>query len=280
MLRDVNLNLKPSEMRIKLAKPGSTTIGIEIANIKHFSKPSLKLSLGRLNEVSFDVPYKIEKNHQLIDNPIIDRLHVKFLLRVQWSNVEEWFIINELNDNLDGSSEGVSVHAFSLGHELTHTFVTNLEETSVSPTEILDNALSETNWSAGTVDTKIIDKRRSFEVSETTVLDFITTIAETFGAIVIFDSLNRKINLVHPDNYKINRGFRISYGQYLKSMNRSSNSDDMATRLHVTGKDGLGINSINPTGAGYIESFAYFMYPFEAKVGTWKDIETKKWSEL
>lgn len=280
MLRNVNLNLKPSAMRIDLAKPGSTTIGIKIAKIKHFSNSSLKLSLGRLNEVSFDVPYKIDKNHELIDNPIVIQLHVKFLLKVQWNDLEEWFIINEINDNLDGSSESVSVHAFSLGHELGQILISNLEETSVSPTQMLTNALSETNWSAGTVDSKIADKRRSFDVSETTVLDFVTTIADTFGALVIFDSQNRKINLIHPDNYKIDRGFRIAYGQYLKSLNRSSSSDDMATRLHVTGKDGLGINSVSPTGAGYIESFAYFMYPFESKVTTWKDIETKKWSEL
>ncbi|WP_299831187.1 phage tail spike protein [uncultured Metabacillus sp.] len=280
-LRSVDLNIKPSKMKIQLAKPSGTQIGIKIRNIVDFSNPSLTLSLGRLNEISFTIPYKVERSHDLVDNEVVSLIRNRYLLKVQWNNVIEWFIINELSDSVDGSSEGLAVHAFSLGHELADKLISQLSnEAPVTPQTILTDALSPTNWSIGTIDERIVDKYRSFDVSETTVLDFLSTIADTYGAILVFDSENRKISLVHPDNYKINRGFRIAYGQYLQSLSRTSNSDDMTTRLTVTGKDGLGINSVNPTGAGYIESFAYFMYPFEAKVGTWKDIETKKWSEL
>lgn len=37
----------------------------------------------------------------------------------------------------------------------------------------------------------------------------------------------------------------------------------MVTRLTGTGKDGLTIHKVNPTGQGYIENFGYFMYPFK-----------------
>ncbi|MGM7720484.1 phage tail spike protein [Metabacillus sp. Hm71] len=280
-LRKAELSIKPSEMKIQLAKPSGTQIGIKIKNIVDFSNPSLKLSLGTLNEISFTIPYKVERNHILVDNEIVNIIRNRYLLKVKWSNVTEWFIINELSDSVDGSSEGLTVHAFSLGHELADKLISQLSnDTPVTPQTILTDALSSTNWSIGTIDERIVNKHRSFDVSETTVLDFLSTIADTYGVILVFDSENRKISLVHPDNYKINRGIRISDGQYLQSLTRTSNSDDMTTRLTVSGEDGLGINSVNPTGAGYIESFAYFMYPFKAKVGTWRDIENKKWSEL
>ncbi|MNF57840.1 hypothetical protein D3C84_393810 [compost metagenome] len=281
MLREADLTIKPSEMRIQLAKPSGTKIGTIIDNIIDFSNPSFKLSLGRLNEVSFTVPYRVERNHELVKNKLIDKIKNRFLLKVKWNNVIEWFIINEISDGLDGSSEGLSVHAFSLGHELADKLISQLtNEVPVKPEIILTDALSSTNWSIGTIDEKIIDKHRRFDVSETTVLDFLFTIGDTYGAIPVFESDNRKFSLIHPDNYKINRGFRIAEGQYLQSLTRTSNSDDMTTKLSITGKDGLTINSVNPTGADYIESFAYFMYPFKRKVGTWRDIENKKWSDL
>jgi hypothetical protein len=146
---------------------------------------------------------------------------------------------------------------------LKDKLIEQLKEDSLSAQDILTEALSFTNWSAGTIDEKIVSKYRSFDVTETTVLDFLFTIADTFGVLLVFDSENKKVNLVHPDNYKINRGFKIAYGQYLKSLTRDSNSDDMTTQLIVSGKDGLSIQRINPTGANYIESFSYFMYPFE-----------------
>lgn len=264
MLRSVDLNLKPSKMSIAIAKPSGKKIGTKIGKIKDFSNPSLKLSLGRLNEISFTVPYKVERRHKLVDNKIIDKLKNRYLLYVKWNNVSEWFIINEISDSVDDGSEGLSVHAFSLGHELADKLISQISnEEPVTPRTILTTALSSTNWSVGTIDERIINKYRSFDVTETTVLDFLSTIADTYGAILVFDSENRRIDLIHPDNYKFNRGFRISYGHYLQSLSRVSNSDDMTTRLTVSGKDGLGINTINPTGANYIESFAYFMYPFE-----------------
>jgi hypothetical protein len=260
LLRSVDLNVKPSQMSIQLAKPNRTIVG----KIKHYNKtPILKLSLGRLNEISFTIPYKIEKNHELVDNPIVSLIRNRFLLKVKWNHISEWFIINEISDSVDDSSEGLVVHAFSLGNELKDKLIEQLQKDSLTPQQVLTEALLFTNWSVGTIDAKISNKYRSFDITETTVLDFLFTIADTYGVLLVFDSENKKVNLVHPDNYKINRGFKLAYGQYLKSLTRDSNSDDMTTQLIVTGKDGLSINRINPTGASSIESFSYFMYPFE-----------------
>lgn len=39
--------------------------------------------------------------------------------------------------------------------------------------------------------------------------------------------------------------------------------DEVVTRLNITGKDGIVINSVNPTGQSYLDDFSYFLYPFK-----------------
>lgn len=47
------------------------------------------------------------------------------------------------------------------------------------------------------------------------------------------------------------------------SMDDSDDADELITRLYATGKDGIGINSVNPTGQSYIDDFSYFLFPFQ-----------------
>lgn len=46
-------------------------------------------------------------------------------------------------------------------------------------------------------------------------------------------------------------------------MDDSDDADELITRLYATGKDGIGINSVNPTGQSYIDDFSYFLFPFQ-----------------
>lgn len=46
-------------------------------------------------------------------------------------------------------------------------------------------------------------------------------------------------------------------------MTDTRSMDDVVTRLHVTGKDGIVINSVNPTGQGYLDDFSFFLNPFQ-----------------
>lgn len=47
------------------------------------------------------------------------------------------------------------------------------------------------------------------------------------------------------------------------SMDDSDDADELVTRLYATGKDGISINSVNPTGQSYIDDFSYFLFPFQ-----------------
>lgn len=133
---------------------------------------------------------------------------------------------------------------------------------------MLNLCLSNTLWSVGEIDPDIefndgLKVYRSFDLTEVNKLDFLYTIAQTFKGIIVWDTVNRIVNLKTQDHVGNNNGLRISYGKYMKSMNKESNSNEMVTRLVPMGRDGLTINSVSPTGLGYIDDYSYFMYPFQ-----------------
>lgn len=230
---------------------------------------TLNLKMGNLSELAFSVPYKVERKHDIVDNPNIEKLRDRFFIKAIYDNKEEWFRIDNLTKSSNEDGEVLNIHAYSLGIELGDKMVQLVDETSKDVKYMLEFCLSETLWSVGHIDTDIeSDEKghvvyRSFDITETTKLDFLYTIAETYQGVVVWDTINRAVSLRTQDNVGSNKSLRISYGQYMKSLDKESNSNEMVTRLIPTGQDGLTIHSVSPTGQGYIDDFSYFLYPFQ-----------------
>ncbi|MED1863210.1 phage tail spike protein [Fictibacillus nanhaiensis] len=242
-----------------MCNPRREVIGI----LKDVVPPDHKVLLGRLNEISFDVPYDVERNHKIIRNPIIDNIRERYQLKIVIDNYVEYYLINEIDKNMEDSQDVMRVHAFSLGYELNDKLIREYQVTSKNATEALTDALGDTIWSVGDIDVDFDIKYRSFDVPEKTVLDFIFEIAETFNAIVQFDTVNRRINLEKEERVGIDLGLRIGYGKYSKSMGTNLKADEMVTQFQPIGDQNIGINRVNPTGSSYIESFEYFLFPFQ-----------------
>jgi len=259
---DIDLNLKPQKPQLFLCKPNKEIIG----KLNESFDINLKLSLRQLNELSFSLPYEIEINHELKFNDNINKLKERYLIKLVLGNYTEWFIINELIDNMNEDNDNKEVHTFSLGYELRDKLIRDYSVTSYNATQVLTEVLSSSIWTIDYIDADFDIMYRSFNVSNATLLDFVYQIAETFNALVVWDTLNRTISFYKSDNVGIDRGFKINYGKYLKSLNKISSVDEMVTRLKVFGKDELSIQRVNPTGTNYIEDFTYFIHPYEEDV--------------
>lgn len=112
----------------------------------------------------------------------------------------------------------------------------------------MKEALKYTVWSIDYIDSDFELKHRSFEVSSKSVLDFIIEIADTFNAVIIYDTVNCKVSLRKPDLVGVNKGLIFSYGHYLKTLGKESNTDEMVTRLYAYGSEGMSIQRVNSTG--------------------------------
>lgn len=111
-------------------------------------------------------------------------------------------------------------------------------------------------WQIGRVDAALWHKERSFDETRVAIYDFLTgTVAETFGCIVEFDTLTNTINFyeevddgITEDNEVATRwktDVTISRENLASEINVSYSSDNIKTKLVVSGADDLSISEVN-----------------------------------
>lgn len=259
MFINIDKSKRKKEYKIHLAKPNNQ----KIANLSEAYDSVYSLKLGNINELSFNIPYFIDKEDHRVENENIELMKQKMYLEIDYNNSQEWMIVDEMEDFGDGKEKYLSVTAFSNVYENSHKMIRSLELKSVNPDEYYSAILQDTAWSIGEIDPLFKDIYRSFDINNSTVLESILTGAETYGAILDFDSKNKTINLLDMESRAKYRGLNINYKNFLQSVSRKSSADEMTTRMYVYGSDGMTITNVNPTGMPYIEDFSHFLYPFE-----------------
>jgi hypothetical protein len=258
------------KLTLEIAKPNRTIVG-RVTDA--FNRKS-RIKLGQINEIDFVVPYmKVDKDGNPIKHPIINKLKSMYHIRATFGDQIEWYIVSNLQKaTSDDGKSFLTVQLKSLGYQLKNKKIKTwagvylngeFVKDSLNAQQVLNDLLSDSAWSISYIDSEFLTKYRSFDFSGTTLLDAIFNVAETFGAIIQWDTVNKSFSLVKQENVGINKGFRVSERKYMKSINKEEKSDEIVTRLRVYGKDGLSINRINPLGTDYIEDLSYFMQGFQ-----------------
>ncbi|MEC0210246.1 phage tail spike protein [Paenibacillus ehimensis] len=253
---------KPIEPQIFLAKPNREII----AKISESYNIKFRDLILQLNDISFDIPYVVPFNDKFVSNKNVELIKERYLLKVVRGSKVEWFTITKINDNMDEDKDYMSLEATSLGYQLRSRLLKKYHNDSAHAKTVLTEVLTDTNWKIDYIDADFQLTYREFDFQDTNVLDAVFKITETYNAILLWNTVNRTISLVKPELFGVNKGLKFSYGHYLRTLGKESNSDEMVTRLRAYGKDGLSIQNVNPTGQPYIENFSYFMFPFERDV--------------
>ena len=260
MLGDLDFNLKPIRPKIHIAKANREII----AKVSEAYDITRKTSLLEIFSFSFKIPYYVEENSTLVRNRNADIIRERYHVKVDIGNKTEWYIISKITDVASEDGDAKEIECVYLPQELNDKKISGYKEDAKNAREVLNDILSLTaNWSIEYLDADFELTYRSFEFNDNTLLEAIFTVVDTYNAIIEWDTVNRTFRLVKPELHGLNRLGTISYKKYLKSLNRESNAEIIATRFKPTGKDGLGIQRLNPTGQGYLEDFSYFLFPFE-----------------
>jgi phage minor structural protein len=249
---------KPQKISMFLAKPDRTIIG----KLNVFQNAAQTIRFGQINELSFTVPYETMINSKLVRNKIVDLIREKFLIKVVFGNQEEWYRINKKTKSMN-DSDSISVECFSLAYDLKFQKMIDYKVDSYNCLQVMEDCLKDTSWTVGYINPEFNTTWRQFDVSSSTKLDFINQICETFKGTPIYDTVNRKVGIYKDSELSTYKGFWISYGKYLSTIEDTVSIEDIVTRLVVTSNDSVSINSANPTGQNYIDDFSYFLYPFE-----------------
>jgi hypothetical protein len=252
------MNKNPKKISLFLAKPDKTIIG----KLGDSFNRKLNIKFTELNELSLTLPYLVERNHKLVRHPHIDKVKEKFLIKAVYGDIVEWFLIYKKAKSAN-EADSLNIDCFSLGYELHYKKIRGYDVKAYNCYQVTTDCLEGTNWKIGYINPEFNLKNRKFDISNSSRLDFLYKIAETFEGIVTFDTENRLVNIWKEEELSTYKGFWISYGKYLQTIEEVTDVNDVITRLHVRGSDDLTIASVNPTGELFIDDFSYFMYPFE-----------------
>jgi len=281
MYSDIDLSSKLQTPKLSLHKP----TGIKIANLPEEYFPNLEINIDDLDTLTFSLPYKITKNHELIRNPHIDQLKNRYLIKFILGDYIQWFVITSPVPTSDDDSDYLEVNCVSLENELNDKRIRNLTMSAVKLSEIMngfsrdtttiidgisttttvttDGILKGTSWTLGVFPISIDSTYRTFENITGTKLEFINNqISDKFKLLAQFDTTNRVINFYETDEFGINDGLRLTDKNYLRTITQSEDDEDFCTRLSVYGQDGLSIQRVNTINTPWIEDYSYFLYPF------------------
>lgn len=270
-LGKVDKNMPVSKPKIYLCKPNKQVI----AHLSEAYNVTFTERYADLNELTFSIPFEIESTrNELVENDHFKMIKERFLIKLVYRDKTEYFIINEISNY--GENNSKYIHAWSLAYELKDKLISNYREEIWSAHSALLFALDgQLNWRIG-ANIKNPDfywnkERRIFDVSNMTVLDFIIQVATSFNAILKWDTVNRIVDFENPMIDDVNKGLKIKYGKYLKSLSKTSNIEEMVTHLKPIGENNLTIEKATINGADYLEDFSYFMQGFKMESEEFSD---------
>lgn len=177
------------------------------------------------------------------------------------------FILMNPEEKDDGAKRMKSCKAYSLEYEFTLKKITLDNATynfwnPVAPEGTLLGIILEKmpSWKVGYVDSSLIGKYRTFEVSDENVYNFIKgTVQNAYNCIFDFDTYNREINVRNASSVVPVNPIFLSSKNLVKEISVKENSEDIVTRLDVNGADGVNIRDVNPSGTNEIINLDYFM---------------------
>lgn len=123
-------------------------------------------------------------------------------------------------------------------------------------------------WKIGHVDATLWHKERKFEQERIAVYDFLVNdVSDVFGSVVEWDTLTNTVNFYEEaddgitDNGTVQSRFEtdvfISKDNLANEINIKYSTDNIKTRLKVSGADGLDIREVN-LGQNYIMNLDYY----------------------
>lgn len=262
---------------IELLRPDGTSLG----ELKNAYNRKTTLGLGEVATFSFSLPdmkqlFGILKNEK--------KVLVGYQIYVKYNNgLEMVYLLPNKVISSDMKKSDNTFTCYSREHELSRFLILNYKGVLIgneyvtdglSLEEIIRDIYSGINWTIGfldsgynQLDTNVI-RRSVDEYNNVSVLAVTDSVCTIFGAIPIYDTVNKTVSFYRADNYEYFKynGLYIDDSNYLNNIKKTDDADSLITRLYALGKDDLTINEINPTGVSYIEDLSFFLYPAQLNV--------------
>lgn len=254
------------------------TAGVSIGTLGSAMNITADIKYNEASVLEFEVPAQVDG----VDTPHYDSVIGMRIIELQ--DVGQFILINPKEVG-DGVKKIKYCKAYSLEYEFTFKKLSLASSTynfwnPVTPDSTLMQIILELmpSWSLGSIDSELVGKYRTFEVSDENLYNFIKgTIQESYNCIFDFDTMTRRINVKSAKSTVPTNPVYISNGNLAEEITVEENTENIVTRLDVNGADGVTIRDVNPMGTNQIINLDYFMNTdnFDAalieKYWSWKD---------
>lgn len=263
-------------MRLSLCKPNKEPL-MEIHNVKGFRR---KISCVGVDELSFDVPlYRPTARGKKVKNELYDAIVGDYYIYLNDGKDEkngQYFVIQNPDEAKDSNGEVVkSVVAYSSEYLFSYKKITEFNKESMmlyDPNYLVDeNGIEKgflnfierkSSWRVSYVAPKLLSKYRELSFSNTSFLDAFKTCQEKYNCLFQYDTAKEEIRVITVDDKKNglggNQGIVISDNNFVKSITKRINTDDIVTRLYVEGDDRISFNDFTIDGTSYVEDISFY----------------------
>ena len=206
-----------------------------------------------------------------------------------------FFMITSIVDGYDGASHYKDITAQSIDVEIAQKMIPYIEDGTYKFTSdetgtnkgILETIVETLPlWTIGYIDEAVANKWRTFEdidVSLNCLSFLLENVQDAYDCIIIFDCINRIINVYSQDNYVRQTDIHITKKDLINSLDITENADDLYTAISVLGNDNVSIAAINPLVTNVIYNFDYYLSWMSDGLGTkvkvWQDAIANSFDE-
>lgn len=215
-----------------------------------------------VSEIEFSVPaYYEEKANNGYD--LLDGMR-----QINVEPYGDFILINPTINNDGGKREIKTCTAYSLEYAFnykkaelpagTYNFYNPVDNADCITQMIIEFM---PDWSLGTIDRELIGRWRTFDQVDDNLYSFMmNTLQESYNCLFLFDTYNKKINVISANQQLSSVPVYLSYSNLLKSVEITELTDEVVTALSGYGSgDDVNIRSVNPNGTNTIYDLDYFI---------------------
>ena len=245
-----------------LCQPNRTPL-FTLGNI---SNVQIKLRYNSVGELTFDAPEMIKNSDggANISMPYYQYLEYKRVVSIP--NIG-YYMITDVEEKKDGNKGIKTVTCSSAEIEFNYKHISGFTGTfqfynyaDPGPTLVGQLLSFVPGWTVGYIDPALLSLYRTFDISDSTILNFMMKDCEdAYACIWKFDTIAKTVSAYTIPNATTQTSIYLSFENLLKNTDIKSVSDEVVTGLNVLGAGDLTINQVNPLGTNKIYNFSYYM---------------------
>jgi len=200
------------------------------------------------------------------DNKHFDIIKKHLLIHVDGMG---YFVVKQVSRSNNGLEDEISVSCESYESTLSDVTVSFENKTymiydAIEPEKTLLGMISNAcRWTINHVDASLMASGmgRTFDdLDNISIYNLLmTNMSNAYKCYFIFDTENKTISAYSRDSNDIKTNIAFTFDNLLKNVEINQNKDDIATKMYVSGADGVSINNVNPIGDSCLYDFTYYM---------------------